>query len=390
MSFGIYVHIPYCIQRCTYCDFATYEQSKILPPADYTQLMIREIELKKSFFLRGKDSQPVDTLYFGGGTPSLFAIKDIVQVIEALARAGYPLSPDAELTMELNPGTVNEDKLNDYLKLGFNRFSVGAQTFNATHLKRVHREHSVIDTIESLKLLKRYNLNYNFDLLFGMPHQTVGELDHDLGQALEILPPHISPYYLTVPEGHPLSKNRPLEDDQMIMFERIEQTLCENGYNRYEISNYARPGYESKHNYLYWSDHNYWGIGLSSHSYLKQTEGAPWGHRFWNPNNIKIYQQEIGDLKALESPTQLASIYFETLKENQSLTDFCHTSLRRAKGLILSDLEAKFSGPSLTRVHKELDNLKERGLVQPTELGFTLSSKGKLISNWVFEKLTFT
>jgi len=123
---------------------------------------------------------------------------------------------------------------------------------------------------------------------------------------------------------------------------------------------------------------------------LKQTEGAQWGHRFWNPNNIKIYQQEIGDLKALESPTQLASIYFETLKENQSLTDFCHTSLRRAKGLVLSDLEAKFSGPSLTRVHKELDNLKERGLVQPTELGFTLSSKGKLISNWVFEKLTFT
>lgn len=389
-SFGVYVHIPYCIQRCTYCDFATYEQSKILPPTDYTQLLIREIELKKSFFLRDKSSQPIDTLYFGGGTPSLFAIKDIVQVIEALSRAGYPLSPDAELTMELNPGTVNEDKLNEYLKLGFNRFSVGAQTFNAAHLKRVHREHSVIDTLESLKLLKRYNLNYNFDLLFGMPHQTIAELDHDLSQALKILPPHISPYYLTVPEGHPLSKNRPLEDDQMIMFERIEQTLSQNGYNRYEISNYARPGYESKHNYLYWSDHSYWGIGLSSHSYLKQTVGAPWGHRFWNPNNIKIYQQEIGELKTLESPTQLADIYFETLKENQSLTDFCHTSLRRAKGLVLTDLQAKFMPPSLARVYKELDNLKERGLVQPTELGFTLTSKGKLISNWVFEKLTFT
>lgn len=390
MSFGIYVHIPYCIQRCTYCDFATYEQSKILPPTDYTQLMIREIEFKKSFFLQGEDFQTIDTLYFGGGTPSLFAVKDIVQIIEALSRAGYPLSPDAELTMELNPGTVNEDKLNEYLNLGFNRFSVGAQTFNSTHLKRVHREHSVNDTIESLKLLKRYNLNYNFDLLFGMPHQTLSELDYDLSQALEILPPHISPYYLTVPEGHPLSKNRPLEDDQMLMFERIEHTLSQNGYLRYEISNYARPGFESKHNYLYWSDHNYWGIGLSSHSYLKQTKEAPWGYRFWNPNNIKIYQQEIGELKPLMSPTQLADIYWEALKENQSLTDFCHTSLRRAKGLVLSDLKAKFTSTSLIRAYKELDNLHKRGLIQTTELGFTLSSKGKLISNWVFEKLTFT
>jgi oxygen-independent coproporphyrinogen-3 oxidase len=389
-SFGVYVHIPYCIQRCTYCDFATYEQSKILPPADYTELLIKEIELKKSFFLRDKESQFIDTLYFGGGTPSLFAIKDIVQIIEALSSAGYPLSPDAELTMELNPGTVNEEKLNEYLKLGFNRFSVGAQTFNQSHLKRVHREHSVNDTIESLKLLKKYNLNYNFDLLFGIPHQTIDELNHDLSRAMEIEPPHISPYYLTVPEGHPLSKNRPLEDDQMVMFEAIEKTLNENGYNRYEISNYAKPGFESKHNYLYWSDQEYWGIGLSSHSYLRQTPEARWGHRFWNPNNIKIYQQEIETLKPLKTPTELADIYFETLKENQSLTDFCHTSLRRAKGLVTADLESKFDKLALTQVYSQLKNLQERELVQPTTVGYTLTSKGKLISNWVFEKLTFT
>ncbi len=390
MSFGIYVHIPYCIQRCTYCDFATYEQSKILPPTDYTKLLIREIDLKKEFFLRGKGSQTIDTLYFGGGTPSLFAIKDIVQIIEALSRSGYSLSPAAELTMELNPGTVNEDKLNEYLKLGFNRFSVGAQTFNQTHLKRVHREHSVDDTVNSLKLLQKYNLSYNFDLLFGMPHQTIDELDHDLSQALEIAPPHISPYYLTVPEGHPLSKNRPIEDDQMVMFERIETTLQNAGYNRYEISNYAKPGHESKHNYLYWSDQEYWGIGLSSHSYIKETPASLWGSRFWNPNNIKIYQQEIEALRPIKSPTELAEIYFEVLKENQSLTDFCHTSLRRARGLVLKDLESKFKEPSLSKAHKELKFLHERDLVQPTSDGFTLTSKGKLISNWVFEKLTFT
>lgn len=390
MSFGVYVHIPHCIQRCTYCDFAAYEQSKILPPAAYAQLLVQEIQLKKAIFLRGKEAQAIDTLYFGGGTPSLFAIKDIVQVIEALSRSGYPLSPDAELTMELNPGTVNEEKLNDYLKIGFNRFSVGAQTFNQSHLKRVHREHSVSDTLESFKLLKRYNLNYNFDLLFGLPYQTVAELDYDLGQALEIAPPHISPYYLTVPEGHPLSKNRPLEDDQMVMFERIENTLESSGYHRYEISNYAKPGHESKHNYLYWSDQSYWGIGLSSHSYLKKSDLFPWGSRFWNPNNIKIYQQEIQQLSTITSPDQLDSAYFEALKENQSLTDFCHTSLRRAYGLVTKDLESKFNIVALDPVYKQLSHLIALGLITSTSEGVTLTSKGKLISNWVFEKLTFT
>lgn len=388
--FGIYVHIPYCIQRCTYCDFATYEQSKILPPTDYTELLLREIKFKKDFFLSDKEFRKIDTLYFGGGTPSLFAIKDIVQIIDALASAGYPLSPDAELTMELNPGTVDEAKLNDYLKLGFNRFSVGAQTFNAAHLKRVHREHSVEDTIKTLHLLKNYNLNYNFDLLFGVPFQTIEELEHDLSQAMEIRPPHVSPYYLTVPEGHPLSKNRPIEDDQMIMFEKIEKTLESAGYLRYEISNYALSGYESKHNYLYWSDQEYWGIGLSSHSYLKSAAKSPWGQRFWNPNNIKIYQQEVESMLPIQSPSQLASIYYEILKENQSLTDFCHTSLRRARGLVKHDLEHKFSPASTLKVYKELDNLHTRGLIQPTNEGFNLTSQGKLISNWVFEKLTFT
>ncbi len=390
MSFGVYVHIPYCIQRCTYCDFATYEQSKILPPTEYTQLLIQEIELKKNIFLRNKTSQTIDTLYFGGGTPSLFAINDIVQLIDALSSAGYELSPAAELTMELNPGTVDENKLNEYMKIGFNRFSVGAQTFNKAHLKRVHREHSVNDTVESLKLLKKYNLSYNFDLLFGIPHQTLDELDHDLSQAMEIKPPHISPYYLTVPEGHPLSKNRPVEDDQLAMFERIETTLNSAGYSRYEISNYSLPGHESKHNSLYWNDQDYWGIGLSSHSYLKQTEEFPWGSRFWNPNNIKIYRAEIESIKPVNQPNELGDIYFEVLKENQSLTDFCHTSLRRAKGLITHDLEGKFSSESVKRAYKEITVLRDRELIETTPVGFTLTTKGKLISNWVFEKLTFT
>lgn len=396
MFFGVYFHIPYCIQRCTYCDFATYEQSQILPPDKYTQLVVEEIRLKKNLFLGQKQTRNVDTLFFGGGTPSLFSIENIVLLLQALAKQGFSISPDAEMTIEINPGTVDERKLQQYMELGFNRFSIGAQTFNQAHLKRVHREHSVEQTLETLSLFRKYKLNFNFDILFGLPFQTTDELIYDVQQAISLGSTHISPYYLTVPEGHPLSKNRPIEDDQLLMFEVIEKELTKAGFNRYEISNYALPGFESKHNLLYWTDQEYAGFGLSSHSYVKSnfSEKIPWGARFWNPNNIKIYEQELRNYLAIEdfsfqSPMDLPEKYFELLKENQSLTDFCHTSLRIAKGIDLRLLKSKFSDSFFEQAVKVLNRLNADGLVIRTPNGFTLSSKGKMISNFVFERLTF-
>lgn len=396
MLFGVYFHIPYCIQRCTYCDFATYEQSQILHPDKYTQLVCEEIRLKKSLFLNSKSTRKVDTLYFGGGTPSLFTIENIVLLLNSLSREGFELSPDAEMTIEVNPGTVDEKKLNQYLELGFNRFSVGAQTFNIEHLKRVHREHSVEQTLETLTLFKKYNLNFNFDILFGLPFQTKEELIYDVHQAVSLGSTHVSPYYLTVPEGHPLSKNRPLEDDQLIMFDVIESELIKSGFQRYEISNYALPGFESRHNMLYWTDHEYAGFGLSSHSYVKETfeSDFPWGSRFWNPNNIKIYEGELNDYISnptfsFNKPNQLPSKYFERLEENQSLTDFCHTSLRIAKGINLDFLKEKFSSHFFEQAVNVLNRLNAEGLVEKTPQGFTLTSKGRMISNFVFQRLTF-
>lgn len=396
MLFGVYFHIPYCIQRCTYCDFATYEQSQILPPDNYTQLVIKEIALKKRLFLGGSTTREINTIYFGGGTPSLFSIENIVLLLEALSREGFYRSPDAELTIEINPGTVNERKLNQYLELGFNRFSLGAQTFNQNHLKRVHREHSVEQTLESLDLFRRYKLNFNFDILFGLPFQNVEELKEDILRAVSLGSTHISPYYLTVLEGHPLSKNRPPEDAQISMFETIDRELTHNGYFRYELSNYSKPGFESKHNMLYWTDQEYAGFGLSSHSYVKQSfdNGTPWGSRFWNPNNIKIYENEIREQSSqndfyFNSPKELPKKYFEVLSENQSLTDFCHTSLRITRGIELSLLEAKFSNTFYQQALSSFRKLTTSGLLVETPMGFSLSNNGKMISNFVFQKLTF-
>jgi oxygen-independent coproporphyrinogen-3 oxidase len=396
MLFGVYFHIPYCIQRCTYCDFATYEQSQILPPDNYTRLVVKEIAAKKDLFLQGASSRKVNTIYFGGGTPSLFSIENIVLLLESLSREGFDYGPDAEMTIEINPGTVDEKKLNQYLELGFNRFSLGAQTFNQKHLTRVHREHSVQQTLDSLDLFKRYKLNFNFDILFGLPHQSLDELIYDVQQAVGLGSTHVSPYYLTVPEGHPLSKNRPEEDAQVTMFDIIESELLKSGFYRYEISNYAKPGFESKHNLLYWTDQEYAGFGLSSHSYVKNNFASktPWGSRFWNPNNIKIYEKEISDLTTKKdfkytSPFDFEAKYFEVLAENQSLTDFCHTSLRIAQGIDLSLLKTKFSVPFYEQVVNKLKDLNANGLLEPTPRGFTLSAKGKMISNFVFQRLTF-
>ena len=406
MSFGVYFHIPYCIQRCTYCDFATYEQTQLLPPDSYTQLVMKELFLKKKIFLGNSSSKKVDTIYFGGGTPSLFSIENIVLLLDTLSREGFLYGPETEMTMEINPGTVDEEKLNAYLKLGFNRFSIGAQTFNSAHLKRVHREHSMEQTLETLALFRKYNLNFNFDLLFGLPHQTLEELIYDVNQAVSLGSTHISPYYLTVPEGHPLSKNRPPEEDQIQMFEIIERELSLSGFHRYEISNYSKPGFESKHNHLYWTDQEYAGFGLSSHSYVKriatdatteplnQSNKMLWGSRFWNPNNIKIYTQEIQAQTQNPEfqfvyPWQLEPKYYEILEENQSLTDFCHIFLRLAQGVDLDQLRNKFSESSFCLATTQLEKLHGEGLLVKTTKGFTLSARGKMISNFVFQRLTF-
>lgn len=387
MSFGIYIHIPYCIQRCTYCDFATYEQSKLMPHTDYTSLLLKEISQRASWFLNGCTSRSVDTIFFGGGTPSLFSIDHIVLLLDGLSRAGYTISKNAEMTIEINPATVDEKKLLQYLDLGFNRFSIGAQSFHDHHLKKVHREHSVQDTLDTLQLMRSTGVNYNFDLLFGIPNQTIDELKFDLEHVFKWMPSHLSPYYLTVPEGHPLSKNRPPEDDQMAMFDLIYNSLPKNGYVHYEISNFALPGFESKHNSLYWSDQEFWGIGMSSHSYLKHN--TPWGARFWNPNNIKIYQKQIETSGILVGFENLESHYFEILKKNQSLTDFCHTSLRRQEGIIEHDVKKKFATNGWDLLYPILSNLVKTELVSQTPTGYSLTQKGRLLSNQVFEKLTF-
>lgn len=385
MAFGIYVHIPYCIQRCTYCDFATYEQSKILPPDHYVELLFKEIRQKHQYY----KPQSLDTIYFGGGTPSLIPAHLIVAIIKELGRFGFTTRPDTEITIEINPATVDPEKLKAYIDNGVNRFSVGAQTFDDRLLKMVHREHSAKQTLETLALLRSHNLNFSFDILFALPSQTVDGLRNDVRIAVEQGARHISPYCLTVPDGHPLSKGRPVEDDQVEMFDILASELTQKGFQQYEISNFALPGYESRHNMLYWVDEPYWSLGLSSHSYSKE---STWGTRYWNKNSIGEYQKQIlsNEGQEFSSPAlHLPEDQFEVLEMNQALTDFCHTSMRLMRGLKKELLQSKFPQSVNDNVENIMGKLVKKNWVQYDKGHWSLTRAGLVLSNKVFQELTF-
>ena len=377
-QFGVYIHIPYCLQRCTYCDFATYVHSEIKPPEYYVERLKREIALRSSLF----GPRKVDTIYFGGGTPSLIPAHLIVEVISELAKFGYVAGPRSEITLEINPATIDEKKLDVYQAAGVNRFSVGAQSFADRLLKMVHREHNAEQTIQTLELLRSRDLNFSFDLLFALPTQTLDELRYDVSVAVELGSKHISPYCLTVPESHPLSRNRPLEDEQVEMFEIIDRELLKRNFVQYEISNYAIPGFESQHNLLYWTDSEYWGLGLSAHSYLKSDS---WGRRFWNVNNFEKYCEQIDSGIA-----NLPAAQFEVLTKAQSLTDFCYTGLRLNSGLSVEKLVQKFGSETLGLVRDRLKTAILNGLVAERSGNICLLPPGRMISNQIFEKIAFS
>lgn len=375
MALSVYVHIPYCLQRCRYCDFTTFEASQILPPDQYVQMVLKEIRSRH----QSMPTRELSTIYFGGGTPSLISSDLIVSILNELANAGFHWKSSAEITIEINPATVDERKLEAYITNGINRMSVGAQTFNDALLQMCGRRHSAADTVNTLRLLKSYGLNYSFDLLFALPGQTLAQVCEDVEQALEFDPAHLSAYCLTVPDTHPMALGRAPEDEQVQMFQEIEARLGRRGIQKYEISNFAKIGFESKHNQAYWSDRDYWGLGLSSHSYLKNTR---YGSRFWNAKDFNTYESQLA--KSLENwPAE----QIEHLKEHEAMTDFCHMYLRTSQGLHFDDLRSKFGRQN--PIETRLKSLLDQRLLESTETGVKLSEKGQLLSNQVFADLTF-
>lgn len=333
-------------------------------------------------------SKKLKTLYFGGGTPSLISENHLSAMIKKLKSVGFTFEKDHEVTIEINPGTLTEEKLKKYLQMGINRFSVGVQTFQDSHLKNCGREHSAEQTRQTLKLLKKHNLNFSADILFSLPHQTFDELKKDVEEVLHFDPAHVSAYFLTVPKNHKMSFHRPVEEEQIKMYEWIENSLKKKEIYKYEISNFSKKEKESKHNQLYWSDQAYWGIGLSSHSYFPQA--GEWGVRFWNSKTMKDYEKtlDITHWKGFSKNQK------EVLKKEEAMTDFFHMFLRTTKGVNTETMRHNFE-KDLPEINKRLQGLLEERLLEEkfseeSLSQYCLTKKGQLLSNVVFQKLTFT
>ncbi len=382
MGFGIYIHIPYCIQRCHYCDFTTFEQNSILPPKEYIESLRNEIRNRKNFFTH----KNLTSIYFGGGTPSLIDPQLLKLVINDI-KSSFKLDDSCEITIEINPGTLVEKNFSTYLDIGINRFSVGAQTFNDRLLEACGREHTAADTRKTLKLIQSNNVNYSFDLLFALPHQTNADLDEDLKEILDWSPPHLSAYCLTLPSGHSMNTGRPKEEMQVEMFTQVTDAIKTVGLNKYEISNFAKTGFEAKHNMLYWNWGEYWGLGISAHSFIHANSKDI---RFWNTKSLKEYASDASKIftsQAFEG--NLDSKNFENLKPHEALTDFCHTQLRLVRGLNPTETLSIFGAPQMQATVKKLESLPNPGLLDKKGDFYTLSAAGEVLSNQVFEHFTF-
>lgn len=373
-EFGMYIHIPYCLQKCHYCDFVKFQVNELPPLDDYLKLLFQELKLK-----RVSDSKKIRSLYLGGGTPSLLSLKQMELLLNEI-RQTYSFDGNIEISLEINPGTLSKNDFKELTQLGVNRFSLGVQTFNPLFLKACGRMHSPADSLNDLEMMNELNINFSTDILFGLPNQTEKNLLEDLDTLLKFSPPHVSPYNLTLPEKHFFNAERPPDEIQVKMMALITEKLQEHAVLRYEISNYAQAGKESQHNRSYWEDVEYLGLGMGAHSYFKDSE---WGTRTWNTG---VYSKYAACIEDMERPHQQK----EVLKLNEALTDFCHTFLRQRKGFNKEQIILKFGQSNLpSRLWQSLSSLEHKGLISYNNNHWALTSTGLELPNEVFRELCF-
>ncbi len=322
---GIYIHIPFCRHKCSYCDFVSFPD-KIDYAESYMACLYKELKMRGDE-LKGYE---FDTVYFGGGTPSYIPPKLILGAMNQIKKC-FKLKKDAEITLELNPGTIGENKVETYLRAGINRFSIGLQTAIDEQLADLNRIHNARDYVYATKLLK--GQNFSTDVMLGLKNQTKEDVQKTIDLAIACGSKHISMYALTVEDGTPiftdyLNGELPDSDEVAELYDFGRKLLEEKGFKRYEISNFAIPGYESKHNLNYWERGEYIGVGISASSFMQ-------GKRFTNTFDLDEYMKCIisGFYPAVTS---------EEVGEKDAKFEFVMLALRTTKGLSLAKYKEKF------------------------------------------------
>lgn len=370
-NIGVYIHIPFCIKKCDYCDFISYCNKEDLVE-EYIENLIKEIEQELN-----KDEYKIKTIYIGGGTPSSIDSKYIVNILDKIKE--NQKIENAEITIEVNPGTVTHQKLLDYKNAGINRLSIGLQETHDKLLKQIGRIHTYEEFLDTYNLSRTIGFkNINVDLMIGLPNQNVQNIKENLERIIKINPEHISVYSLILEEGTKLYKKYedkeielPDEELERNMYWYVKNTLENNGYTHYEISNFAKKGYESKHNLDCWKQKEYIGIGLSAHSYL---------------NGIRYSNQEIKN----GQPTFGPLLYSKIIHEEQNIEDmkkeYMLLGLRKIEGVSVQEFKNKFGENPIFLFRNEFNKLVEENLLEIDGDAIKLTNKGLDFANLVWEE----
>lgn len=372
---GIYIHIPFCKQKCFYCDFCSFANKNEMQ-GKYVETVINEIKN-----ITHKEKYTVTTIYLGGGTPSILNpnyIKNILQEI----KSSFEILDDAEITIEINPGTVNEEKLKRYKEYGINRLSIGLQSANDKILKNIGRIHDYKQFEETFFYARKCGFkNINVDLMIGLPTQAIEDVKQTLEKIIQKNPEHISVYSLIIEEGTIIEKlinenksQLPDEETERIMYWTVVNELKENGYNQYEISNFSKKTYESKHNTNCWKQKQYIGLGTSAHSYLNKK-------RYSNTNNIEEYIKNIQENNISKNIT-----IHEEQTEESTMNEYMLLGLRMIQGININEFKQKFKIDPTIKYKEILEKLQKENLIQITETSIKLTKQGIDFGNIVWEE----
>jgi oxygen-independent coproporphyrinogen-3 oxidase len=373
---GIYIHIPFCRSRCSYCDFATCAYDASFAER-YVAAVCREIE---SFGLtEAVSNREVDTIYFGGGTPSLLTPRQVSRLLDAV-QSRFQVHAEAEITLEVDPGTASFETLCEFRRLGINRASFGAQTFDDAELRRLNRRHTAQDARETFDDLRRAGFdNISLDLIAGLPAQTIADFERNIAEAVRLRPDHVAFYFLEIHEGTPLAnsikRNRTASPDEDVAAE-MYHALCEktraNGFTHYEISNFCQPGYEARHNTKYWTRSPVFGFGCAAHSF----DGK---HTRWsNERDASVYVK----LTEHDRHARVETIVLDAADEQVESLFLPLRMLQR--GVDLDAFNRKHRRDVRREYASDLARLDDAGLIEFDRDTMRLTSTGALLSNEVF------
>jgi len=374
-NLGLYIHLPYCSHHCVYCDFNVYSLKQKKELDQYLGVLLREVD----FYGEQFRNRTIDTIYFGGGTPSLFSADQLGRVLSAIT-SKFQIARSPEMTIEVNPASALFSKLNDFRSLGINRVSLGAQTFHPIHLKMLERKHSVNQILRSFESARKANFEViNIDLIFGIPTQSVKDLKEDLHQLFILSPEHISTYHLTVDRFNRLHSQLPSDELAAKMYTFIIKTMAEGGYEHYEVSAFAKSGYFCRHHLKYWELQDYLGIGAGAFSYFRDRE-HPWGVAFKNADSWEVYSSRV--TKEGHAKEEVETVTFEKAK-----TDYLITHLRMLKGVSCLDYEQRFGENIMISYGYKINSLIESGLLDSSGGVLKLTNCGLLYLNQVLRNL---